>query len=341
MSPIELTVPKFGVSTEYVVIVEWLKETGDDVAEGEPVVLVETDKATVEIEATHTGTLAAKLAETGAELGVGDVYARLNAAAVHAASPTTESPTEATTPEKTRAGDVPLSETPPIVPAVAMQQVGTPPPAPGEKSNVPATPSARAAAKSQGIDLADVAGSGPGGRVRRRDVQGHVGERNAPGEAETGGLSTDRWIFRADVVVPDLPDGPVAVSDVVLAAVDHGLEQCGQRSWHALRVRTGAEGVTVEQTTADVAGRWEPAEGEDGRSAPVAIRISEVPGLIPSSAGTQLGCVVTIGGSEITITFEAEPRKVPVDKLVAAAEETCRLAASPAALLMALLAERQ
>ncbi len=55
----------------------WLKQVGDRVERGEPIVEVETDKATIEMEATQSGTLAETVAETGQEVPVGDVIGYL------------------------------------------------------------------------------------------------------------------------------------------------------------------------------------------------------------------------------------------------------------------------
>ena len=60
-------------------IVRWLKQVGDAIERGEPIVEVETDKATIEMEATQSGTLAEIVAGEGAESPVGDVIGYLDA----------------------------------------------------------------------------------------------------------------------------------------------------------------------------------------------------------------------------------------------------------------------
>jgi pyruvate/2-oxoglutarate dehydrogenase complex dihydrolipoamide acyltransferase (E2) component len=59
---------------------EWLKQVGDTVERGEPIVEVETDKSTVEMEATHSGTVVEILAEPGADVPVGDVIGYIESA---------------------------------------------------------------------------------------------------------------------------------------------------------------------------------------------------------------------------------------------------------------------
>jgi pyruvate dehydrogenase E2 component (dihydrolipoamide acetyltransferase) len=62
-------------------IVRWLKQVGDTVERGEPIVEVDTDKATIDMEATQSGVLAEIVAAEGAEVPVGDVIAYLDATA--------------------------------------------------------------------------------------------------------------------------------------------------------------------------------------------------------------------------------------------------------------------
>ncbi|MEN3278978.1 MAG: hypothetical protein V7607_118 [Solirubrobacteraceae bacterium] len=61
-------------------IAAWLKQVGDGVQRGEPIVEVETDKATIEMESTHTGTLVEIAAAEGQEVPVGDVIGHLDVA---------------------------------------------------------------------------------------------------------------------------------------------------------------------------------------------------------------------------------------------------------------------
>lgn len=73
--------PQLGNGVDTAVVQEWLVGVGEAVKEGEPVVVVETDKATSDLESPVTGTLAAVLAEDGVEIAVGDVLAEFERAA--------------------------------------------------------------------------------------------------------------------------------------------------------------------------------------------------------------------------------------------------------------------
>lgn len=68
-------IPKMGLTTEAVALVEWSKEVGDTVAAGETIAVIEADKASSEVQAPMAGTLTAKLVEAGSELAVGEPIA--------------------------------------------------------------------------------------------------------------------------------------------------------------------------------------------------------------------------------------------------------------------------
>ena len=69
--------PNLGYDMEAGKVVAWLKQVGDAVARGEPLVEIETDKTTIQVEALASGTLVEIVAEEGAEVPVGDVVAYL------------------------------------------------------------------------------------------------------------------------------------------------------------------------------------------------------------------------------------------------------------------------
>ncbi|HET7568883.1 MAG TPA: dihydrolipoamide acetyltransferase family protein [Gaiellaceae bacterium] len=137
----ELTMPKLSDSTADAVIVKWLKSPGDAFRRGDALLEVETDKATVVYEAEADGTLAAILVAEGESAAVGQAIARLAGGE--------------------GGHDVPV--------AVAAEQAATNGAAAGSRPN--ATPVARRTALELGLSLHDVAGSGPGGRITREDVE--------------------------------------------------------------------------------------------------------------------------------------------------------------------------
>ncbi|HTR52103.1 MAG TPA: dihydrolipoamide acetyltransferase family protein [Kofleriaceae bacterium] len=137
----EIAMPSLGADMEDGTLLEWRVKAGDHVARGDIVGLVETQKATMEIESFADGIVDALLVEPGTKVAVGTALARLRAAG--------EQPSTA-----------PAAPTAPRAPALEPQ-----PP------RVRSSPAARKLARELGIELASLRGSGPHGAVVLRDVQ--------------------------------------------------------------------------------------------------------------------------------------------------------------------------
>ena len=131
-------------------IVEWLVAEGQVVAEDQPLVKVETDKAVVELPSPHSGTVLRLHAAAGADILVGDPLVSIG------------EPGES-------AGETVESETEPAQLASAAAPAAAPPPAPSRRPL--ATPRTRALARELEVELAQVQGSGPGGRITDDDVR--------------------------------------------------------------------------------------------------------------------------------------------------------------------------
>ena len=168
-------------------VVRWLKQEGDPVESGEVVLEIETDKATMEVEATGSGTLrkvlvaAETTVPTGTVLGViaredediSDILAQAEAGVqvgAHAPMP----------------GAPPVSQpeaTPPPDPTPSAPQPAEPrapePPSDGDGRRIKASPVARRMAEEQGVALHRVQGTGPGGRIIKRDIEA-AARRAAP-----------------------------------------------------------------------------------------------------------------------------------------------------------------
>jgi pyruvate dehydrogenase E2 component (dihydrolipoamide acetyltransferase) len=161
----EITLPRLGWSMEEGVFQSWLKKEGDEVKAGEPLFVLESDKAAQEVEATDSGILhiPADAPQPGEVTKVGRVLGYLLAPG--------ETPPAAAGPVTTP------GETPPQTPVAEMQP---PPPVvappsraaavPVADSESPASPRARRAAKKLGVDLTRVEAGGKGGRIREKDV---------------------------------------------------------------------------------------------------------------------------------------------------------------------------
>jgi pyruvate dehydrogenase E2 component (dihydrolipoamide acetyltransferase) len=163
----DVIMPALGMAQETGKVLRWLKAEGDEVAKGEPLMEVETDKVTVEIEAPTDGLLAGLTAAEGAEVPVGHAVAVILA------------PGEAL-PEN-GASAAKETEAAPVAQAVAAAPVAAPA---REARRRLASPKARRLAAEQGIDLDALGeGSGPGGALVAADVAATPAQASAPAPA--------------------------------------------------------------------------------------------------------------------------------------------------------------
>ncbi|MGI8926987.1 MAG: dihydrolipoamide acetyltransferase family protein [Tepidiformaceae bacterium] len=202
----EVTMPQMGADMTEGTVVRWLKQPGDVVARGDIIAEIETDKATVEMEAFEAGTLIKLVAEEGQTVPVGEVIALIGEADEDAPEvepkPPAETPPRRTSapaqpapapPEAEAAGEqaAPQAATavapPPMEPEQAVpQRAGGANGAAGSAAGgrLRISPVARRIASDAGIDVSRIQGSGPDGRVLRRDVETamRAGELPAPSQ---------------------------------------------------------------------------------------------------------------------------------------------------------------
>ena len=170
----EVRLPELGEGVERADVVRVLVAPGDTVAVDQPLLEIETDKATVEVPSPVAGTVTTVAAEAGATLAVGGLIASLE---VDGDGPVPDAPTEA-------GAEAPEAERPAAEPAPSPATDPTPPspaaPAlPEPRSATPrrralAAPSVRKLAREVGVDIDAVAGSGANGRVSLDDVKAHA-----------------------------------------------------------------------------------------------------------------------------------------------------------------------
>lgn len=167
----DVPMPRLSDSMTEGTIVRWLHPAGAEVEQGDDLVEIETDKATVTCEADATGTLEI-LAEEGATLPIGAPIARL-AGTSHPASPAPPAP-------GTTSGDASGGAPPPGSGVPSPSSPGTS----GAGPRMIASPLARRLARERGVDLATLRGTGPGGRIVRADIEAAApSEPSEPSEA--------------------------------------------------------------------------------------------------------------------------------------------------------------
>ena len=186
----EMLMPKLSDTMEEGTILRWIKADGDQVAKGEPLVEIETDKATMTVEAPGDGVLSI-IAEEGDTLDVGAPIARLgDGATAHPAAadapdnvatgiPTADDGTARTISAAATPAVAPASPAAPAPAAPAVPVAVTPPS--GDRSA--ASPLARNIAAHAGLDLSTVTGTGPGGRIVKHDVEAALGAAGGTADA--------------------------------------------------------------------------------------------------------------------------------------------------------------
>lgn len=173
-------VPEVAAGAAEVVLSEWLVAEGDEVAAGAPIAVVETDKATVEIESEAAATVLRQLVAPGAAVAVGAPLVLLGSTAEVGEEDRLLAELGAAAPEHREAPprrDVPEPEA----------ESPTPPPAeaapPVSPRRIFITPLARKLLKQAGLEPEDVRGSGPRGRITRRDADRAIAEQSTPAPA--------------------------------------------------------------------------------------------------------------------------------------------------------------
>ena len=170
-----IVMPQMGYDMREGTVVRWRKKEGDEVARGEVIAEIETDKATVEMEAYSAGVLGRIVVEEGRAVPVGDLIAVITDSGEAAPSLEELGATPAPAPAETPAA---APQAPPPSPATSPAPVAA---ASAPSGEVRATPIARRLAREKGIDLANVSGTGPGGRITEADLLAY--EEAAPAAA--------------------------------------------------------------------------------------------------------------------------------------------------------------
>ncbi len=204
----EVVMPQMGAEMKEGTILRWLKKEGNPVERGEIIAEIETDKANVEIEAFEGGVFRKALVNEGDTVPVGTVIAIIGApdediSAYVGAAPQQKAPTAATAaaPEAERA------ESPT---AVAEAPAPTPAAPTAGDGRVRASPLARKLAQELGVDLTQIRGTGPDGRIVRRDVEAFAAQRAA---AEAPRPAPEA----APVAAPAAPAAPAGVEVVAMS----------------------------------------------------------------------------------------------------------------------------
>jgi pyruvate dehydrogenase E2 component (dihydrolipoamide acetyltransferase) len=170
----EVIMPKMGQTMEKGRIIRWLKNEGERVEKGEPLLEIETDKTTIEVEARDSGLLRKILAQEGEDAPVATTIAYITGEGE-------------LLPEEGISKGVRAPESPT---AKIQKEPSIIAPKPGEitkarkASRIRASPLAKKIGEEKGVDLTQVEGSGPGGRITKEDVLKHLASKPAESSSE-------------------------------------------------------------------------------------------------------------------------------------------------------------
>ena len=189
----DVVMPQMGESIVEGTLTRWLKKPGDKVERDEPLFEISTDKVDTEIPSPAAGVLTEVLVQEGTTVAINSIVARIGepgsapAPAPAAAPPQAEAPAPPPPPPPP-----PAAAPPPPPPAPEAASAGPypiePPPAPAapappaaesEEEQGPLSPLVRKMAREYGIDLAQVKGTGAGGRITKQDVESHMSSQAA------------------------------------------------------------------------------------------------------------------------------------------------------------------
>ena len=197
---VEIKIPSVGESVSEVEMGEWLKNEGDAVSTDEIVVMLESDKATVELPAPSSGVIGKILKKQGDVAAIGEVVAILEEGGASASASNGAAKTEAKA--ATEAKPEGALDTPGA--GANGMEIGTHPPQEGAETPRVMPAAARELAQNN-LSAGDVAASGPGGRLLKSDVQNAVEAKSAPVSAPTPTAATPK--------APAAPSAPVEAGE--------------------------------------------------------------------------------------------------------------------------------
>ncbi|MCD6407317.1 2-oxo acid dehydrogenase subunit E2 [Candidatus Aerophobetes bacterium] len=176
----KITMPKLGETMEEGEIIKWLKEEGEKVEKGEPLLEIATDKANMEVESPETGYLRKIVAKEGEKVPVTEIIAYLTDS-MEEEIPSVEGKAEVI--QGKRESETAFEEK--------------------REERVKASPLARKLARERGIDLTEIRGTGPGGRIVKEDVLRALEEKEAASAVEKVAAREEFSLSRVEKIMAE------------------------------------------------------------------------------------------------------------------------------------------
>ena len=198
----KVIMPKLSPTMEEGQIARWLKKEGDKVSMGEPLAEIDTDKATMEMQALANGVLRKILINEGQSAPLGQLIAVIGEPEEDISSILSEAPAKAEAPTPAIAPPQPAPE--PATTPEANGHARQPAPATSDSGRMIVSPLAARMAAEAGLDLRSLQGSGPGGRIIKRDIEAAISQTSAA-PAGTFPRAVEPLRFQASAVASASP----------------------------------------------------------------------------------------------------------------------------------------
>jgi pyruvate dehydrogenase E2 component (dihydrolipoamide acetyltransferase) len=231
---IQIEMPKLSDTMTEGTLIKWHKKVGDSVEIGDILAEVETDKATMEMEAFDEGTITEILIQEGEKATIGATLAVL------------DGDDAGTAPAPTAA---PAAEAAPKTEAAPTATAAAPAPAPvktGEGERIKASPLARKVAGDLGVDLSALTGSGPAGRIVRADVEAAKGTKPAAKSNEASAAAGLAAAAKARTTAPAAAAASAPASAAIMPTAKEGdsrIELSSMRKVIASRLLTSKQTI--------------------------------------------------------------------------------------------------
>ncbi len=187
-----INMPKLGFDMAEGVLIEWAKQEGDTVEKGDVLADIETDKVTVEIESTVSGTILRHLAKAGDVVPVTAPIIIIGEPGEEVDDIIPLAGEDNETPAPTPAPEQPDQTQPELASAISAESAQ-------QSKKIKASPLAKKIAQDKNVGLAGITGTGPGGRIVKRDVEALLASRK---EGAASSVSTFSAISREDKIIP-------------------------------------------------------------------------------------------------------------------------------------------
>ena len=251
--PIKILMPALSPTMTEGKLAKWLVKEGDDVESGDVMAEIETDIATMEVEAVDEGKIGKIVVAEGTDgVTVNAVIALLledgeDASALEGAETASSGSGEAKA-EAAPAEAAAPAETPTAAPAPAQAAPAGPAPTSSDGDRIFSSPLARRLAKMEGIDISQVSGSGPHGRVVKRDIDKAVSE--GTGKASASGASAAP--AAAPAAAAATPPAGIDAAMLSLLPEYEAVENSGMRKTIAKRLTASARDIPHFNVSADI-----------------------------------------------------------------------------------------